>query len=833
MHSNHPHFTAPSSEIEKRINGLLSNLTLEEKLDLLGGEHDRTKSNERAGIPMLKLADGPTGVHWWCKSSTAYPGTVALAASWDLELSRRMGTAIGRDSRARGVHILLAPGVNIYRSPLCGRNFEYLGEDPFLASRMVVPYVQGCQDQGVAVTVKHYAANFQEYDRYNVSSDVDERTLREVYLPAFRAAVEEGGAGCVMTSYNLLNGVHCSEHPWLIQKVLKGEWGFDGVVMSDWGSVHSAELAALAGLDLEMGSAKWMNRDNLLASVQAGIVPEAVIDDKILRLLRLAACFGWLDHPQKDESIPQEDESSAQAALDIIRHGAVLLKNENEFLPIRADKVRRLAVIGSTADPAVMSGGGSAYTHPWRTASILEGIRSEAGEMEIVYAKGVDAWAEEAAFSKSDYTTPEDQPGLKVEYFANRNCSGESASVGVVERPIGKWNGQPIPEVPDRDNFSIRWTGTLRVPAAGRYRFLMRANGGTGGFWLEGRKVLPLSPGGSAKTHFAELDLKAGQEYPLQLEYRQEGGWNEFYFGWEDLAEVDKSIAAAAEVAASVDAVIFCGGHTAKTEFEGADRNFEMPPDLERLLLAVAKANPKMAVVLTGGGHIDMRAWVESVPALLHAFYLGQEGGRAVAEILFGKVNPSGKLPFTAERNPEDRSSFGCYHDTDGDRRVMLKDGIFGGYRHFDKTGLTPLFSFGFGLSYTQFAYSNLRVSTGKVSARCALKVTFDLTNTGMVAGAEIAQLYVADSESSFPRPPKELKGFAKTHLAPGETKSVVICLCIDAFQFFDFTRREWVAEPGTFELLIGASASDIRLKLRVILRDDEQIEIVPPVGLG
>ena len=681
---------------------------------------------------------------------------------------------------------------------------------------MVVPYIQGCQDQGVAVTVKHFAANFQEYERHKVSSDADERTLREVYLPAFQAAVEEGGAGCVMTAYNLVNNVHCSEHFWLIRDLLKGEWGFDGVVMSDWGSVYSSELAALAGLDLEMPTACWMHRNGLLDAVKDWRVPEPVIDDKIRRLLRLAACFGWLDHPQQDETIPWEDESSAQTALDIIRNGSVLLKNDSALLPVKPEKTKRLAVIGPTADPAVLGGGGSAYTPPWRTTSILEGIKELAGEIEVVYAKGVDAWAEDAAFLRDEYLTPDGRPGLKAEYFANRNCSGEPATVAVAGRPVGEWYGNPvIPEAPDRDNFSVRWTGRIQMPVSGGYRFLLKTWDGVAHVWLDGKSVLSTG-GDDLSLRGADLNLEAGREYPLRVEYHQKRGFNSVFFGWQNLAEVENGIAEAAALAASADAVVFCGGHTAKSETEGADRAFGMPADTERLLVSVAKANPNTAVVLTGGGHIDMRAWLDLVPAVLHSFYHGQEGGRAVAEILFGKVNPSGKLPFTAERDPEDRSSFGCYHDSDNDLRVALKDGIFGGYRHFDRTGKAPMFPFGFGLSYSEFEYSNLRVSSTCLKRGERIAVLFDITNTGGVPGAEVAQLYVSDVECSVPRPVKELKGFAKTHLQPGETKTVEIPLGDKELQFFHPVKKAWVVEPGVFELLVGASAGDVRLRASV-----------------
>ncbi|HWO11885.1 MAG TPA: glycoside hydrolase family 3 N-terminal domain-containing protein, partial [Polyangiaceae bacterium] len=347
MLSNSPTFTPPSPAVEARVQGLLDRLTLDDKLLLLGGKpgpggpqaNSAVFGIERVGLPELRMADGPMGVHWWCDASTAYPALIAAAASFDSALWYELGRALGRDCRARGVHILLAPGVNIYRHAYCGRNFEYAGEDPFLSSRFAVAYIRGVQDQGVAATVKHFACNYMEYARHTASSDVDERTLHEIYLPAFKAAVMEAGSGALMTAYNLVNGVHCSEHPGLILDILKGEWGFDGVVMSDWLSTYSVAPAANAGLDIEMPSADMFTAANLKAALAEGEVSLATIDDKVRRLLRLAVCFGWLDHEQHDASIPYEDPETAAVALEVARRGSVLLKNEGGILPLDKSSV--------------------------------------------------------------------------------------------------------------------------------------------------------------------------------------------------------------------------------------------------------------------------------------------------------------------------------------------------------------------------------------------------------------------------------------------------------------------------------------------------------------
>ncbi len=823
MKSRHHQFVTPGRAVEQRIETLLARLTLEEKIDLLGGVPEDqanayggdTHRNERAGIPSLKFANGPLGVREWRDHrSTAYPATVALAASWEPELAYRLGEAIGRDARAAGVHVLLAPGVNLYRSPLCGRSFEYLGEDPYLASRLVAPYIQGCQDQGVSATVKHLALNFQEYNRHHISSDVDERTLHEMYLPAFRAAVREGGVGAVMTAYNLVNSVHCAEHATLISAILKGRWGFDGLVMSDWTSTYSTVNTALAGLDLEMPCAKWLDRQHLLPAVRDGQVPEAVIDDKIRRLLRLMVCFGWLDREQKDPAIPLEDPASAAVAREVATQGTVLLRNEG-LLPLDAALIRKIAVIGPNAHPTPVSAGGSArIRYPWRSTGVSEGLQALLGPERVGYAIGVDTERHLKTYDRSVYFTPDGQPGLLAEYFDNTQLRGEPKARLIETHLNQHWGWSEIGggAVP-RENFSIRWTGAIRPEKSGRHIFYLHIWDAKYRVQIGDRTLLADESGNSSGLKTACLDLEAGVSYPVTVEYR----WVRFFnntirFGWEHhdgvLAERDR----AAQLAREADAAVVCVGFNPNLEGEGIARSFALPDGQDELILTVAEANPNTIVVVNAGGNVEMTRWIDRVEGVLMAWYPGQEGGHAIADILFGRVNPSGKLPVTFEARLEDRSSFACYHDENNDQRVPVADGIFAGYRHHDRTGVSPLFPFGHGLGYTTFAYENLRLSSKTLPRGGTLTISFDLVNTGEPAAAETAQLYLGDEEASVPRPAKELKGFVKVFLKPGERRRVKFPLDETALRFFDMRLHDWKAEPGRFIVHIAASAADIRL---------------------
>lgn len=815
MRSRDPRFSAPSADIEARVSALVEAMTLEEKLLLLGGKPGvgSTHGVPRLGIPELRLADGPMGVHWWCDASTAYPASIAAAACWDPELWYRLGQSLGRDCRARGVHILLAPGVNIYRSALCGRNFEYAGEDPYLSSRFAVSYVQGVQDMGVSATIKHYACNFQEYERHQVSSDVDDRTLHEIYLPAFRAAVSEAGVGALMTAYNRVNGVHCSEHPGLILDVLKRDWGFLGVVMSDWISTYSAVAAANAGLDLEMPEAEWLNAAHLVPALEQGQVAPAIIDDKARRLVRLAACFGWLDHPQADASIPLDDPASGEVALEIARSSIVLLKNDAGFLPFCPAELRSIAVLGFGAHPAVISGGGSAYTTPYRTVSVLDGLRALCGDsVELLHAAGPEASPDRQVYRQSVFECSAGA-GLWGEYFDNDALAGEPAAARLDPQVDFFWGkAKPVPEISVRQ-YSIRWSGAIRPQHDGRHFFYSRCRNGHYRILIDGHAVIDTWDRERNGMHRAELWLEAGRRYEVLIEWRKTRVSGNMKFGWCHDSGVVPGLEDCVKLAARADAVVLCVGFDQITESEGYDRDFRMGEELERLVLAVSEAQPNTAVVLTAGGNVDMSAWIDRVRGVLHAWYPGQAGGQALAEILLGRVNPSGRLPATFEKQLRDRSSFDCYHDDDGDRRVALADGIITGYRHFDSAGIDPRFPFGFGLSYTRFEYLGLTLSGATLASGQELRASVELRNAGDRAGAEVVQLYLREIAPRLPRAPKELKAFRKVWLAPGERQRVDLQIDARSLEYFDPASRTWRHDPGEFEILVGPDAGHILLR--------------------
>jgi beta-glucosidase len=825
MHSRHPQFTPPSAEVEGRVQQLLGQLSIEEKILLLGGKpgqsgpqaNSATFPIERIGLPELRMADGPTGVHWWCEASTAYPALIAAAASWDNDLWYRLGAALGRDCRARGVHILLAPGVNIYRSALCGRNFEYAGEDPFLSARFGVAYVRGVQDQGVSATIKHFAVNYQEYGRHTVSSDLDERTLHEIYLPAFKAAVTEGGSGALMMAYNLVNGVHCSEHPGLILEILKRQWGFDGVVMSDWLSTYSVAGAANAGLDLEMPTADMFTLNKLLPALERGEVSPSTIDDKVRRLLRLAVCFGWLEHEQKDPSIPYRDPATASVALEVARSGIVLLQNRSGFLPLDRAQIRRIAVLGPYAHPAVFGGGGSSYTPPHQATSLLDGLRMLGPGIEILHAPGPDPNPQRGVFAASVFESSAGQ-GLQGEYFDNNELLGQPLVTRLDERVDFGWGVRPPAPGITEKQFSIRWTGALRPEQSGLHAFYSRSHDSEYRIWVNGQLVIDTWTVARNGPQRGELELAAGQAYPVRIEYKKTRFFSGMQFGWQYTDGGAAETARCTALAESADLAIVTAGWDNVSEAEGFDREFAMNPEIENMLVRVSEAQPNTLVVLTAGGNLDMSRWIDRVAGVLHAFYPGEAGGQALAEIIFGLVNPSGKLPASFEARAEDRSSFACYHDDDGDGRVALDDGIFTGYRHFDRSSIAPRFPFGFGLSYTSFAYSELVVSAPRIGAGQALQVQLKVTNTGERRGAEVVQVYVRDLVSRLPRPDKELKGFARLTLDPGESGQASVELGPDAFMYYDPARQGWVSEPGEFEVLVGASATDIRASARVLL---------------
>jgi beta-glucosidase len=806
--------TAPA-DVGKRVDLLLSKMTLEEKIELIGGINDfYTRPISRLGISSLRMSDGPMGVHDF-GLTTAYPAGIALAASWDTELAQRFGTAMGNDARARGVNFILGPGMNIYRAPMCGRNFEYFGEDPFLASRMAVGVIKGMQGQRVIAVAKHFAGNNSEFQRMTLSSDIDERTLREIYLPSFEASVKEAKVGAVMDAYNLVNGVYMTQNNRLNNEILKKEWGFDGILMSDWGATHDGVAAAIGGLDLEMPSPTFMNSSTLLPALKDGKIPVSTLDDKVRRILRKAIEFGFFDQPQTDSSIPSYSQEGREVALEMARGGMVLLKNSDKLLPLDENKLKTVAVIGPDAYPAVPSGGGSAETKPFNAVSYLEGISNRLGtKARVLYA--VDEPPFDELFENSEFVTePGGASGLKGEYFDNEELRGTPAMVRTDQHIHFDWGEGSFAEGHPVDHFSVRWTGYFIPKKSGDYKFFTSADDGVR-LYIDDQNLIDDWLPQSQTVESGAKRLEAGKAYKVRLEYFEDVGSAIVGFGVTPAESfIGRSTKA---IAAKADAVIICVGFDPKTEGEGADRTFQLPGGQDELIRQISSINKNTIVVITAGGNVDMTQWVDRVPAILHAWYPGQEGGRALAQIIFGDYSPSGKLPVSFERRWEDNPTFHSYYPKPGESRVQYAEGVFAGYRQFDRSETKPLFAFGHGLSYTKFEYSGLSVSPQSGNATGSVTVSFEVKNTGHREGAEIAQLYVGDSHASIPRPVKELKGFAKINLKPGETKQVMLTLDRRAFSFYDVKRSDWSAEPGEFSILVGGSSDDIKLRSKFTL---------------
>ncbi|HYM79123.1 MAG TPA: glycoside hydrolase family 3 C-terminal domain-containing protein [Candidatus Dormibacteraeota bacterium] len=802
--------TPAAADVETRVDSILSKMTLQEKIEIIGGTKDfYTRPIPRLGIPSLRMSDGPMGVHDY-GLTTAYPAGIALAASWDVDLAEHFGTAMGKDARARGVHFILGPGMNIYRAPMNGRNFEYFGEDPFLASKMAVSVINGIQGQRVIATAKHFAGNNSEFARMTLSSGIDERTLREIYLPAFEASVKDAHVGAVMDAYNLVNGTYMTQNSYLNNEILKKDWGFDGIVMSDWGATHDGLAAANGGLDLEMPAPTFMNRDALLPAIDAGKMPVAILDDKVRRILRKAIEFGFLDQPQTDTSIPSYNQEGRQVALEIARGSMVLLKNTGNLLPLDESKVKTIAVLGPDAYPAVVGGGGSSETRPFNAVSYLEGISNRMGtKAKVLYA--VDVPVLDEVFENSEFVTaPGGESGLNGEYFSNEELKGPPALARTDKHVHFDWGegsfapGEPV------DHFSIRWTGYFVPKESGDYKFFTSADDGVRLYVGDEIAIDDWQPH-SQTLDTAARHLEAGRAYKIRLEYFESVGSAIVGFG---VTRAEAFIGRETKaLAAKADAVVVCVGFDDKTEGEGFDRPFQLPGGQDELIRQIGTVNKNVIVVLTTGGNVDMTRWVENVPAILQAWYPGQEGGTGLAQILFGDFSPSGKLPASFERRWEDDPAFHSYYPKPGESRVDYSEGVFVGYRHFDRSEAKPLFAFGYGLSYTTFAYSKLSVTPQTGNLNEPVSVSFYVKNTGHREGAEVAELYVGDSHSSVPRPIKELKAFAKVNLKPGESRHITLTLNRRAFSFYDVQKKGWSAEPGDFSILVGGSSANIRLQ--------------------
>jgi beta-glucosidase len=812
----------PSAEaVESRVESLLKQLTLEEKIDLLGGvDGFFVRGIPRLGLPPLKMADGPLGVRNY-GPATAMAGGIALAATWNPALAERMGTELGRDARAKGVHFLLGPGVNIYRAPMNGRNFEYFGEDPFLASRIAVGYIKGVQSQGVSATVKHFMGNNSEFDRHNTDSIIDERTMREIYLPVFEAAVKEANVGAIMDSYNLTNGTHLSQHAYLNTDVAKKEWGFRGIMMSDWFSTYDGVAAANGGLDLEMPSGAFMNRQTLLPAIQQGKVSVATIDDKVRRILRTAIQFGWLDREQTDVSIPRYNQQGLRVALETARESHVLLKNERGLLPLDKAKIKSVAIIGPNAYPAVPVGGGSGRVEPFTATGYLQGLSNYLGTaVQVYYARGIPSLSEMAQATEFRTHIFDGSPGLKAEYFDNKDLKGTPTVKRIDEHVNFRAGRTDYPAA----TLSSRWTGYYSPTEAGSYDVFVASTGEDGGFYrlyLDDKLIFDDWTTSRAAVGQARLPLDT-KPHKIVLEQHGRSGWLGTRMQFGIVRHGSLVSQEAKKLAANADVVIVAAGFDPETESEGADRTFILPPAQDELIEAMSAANKNTIVVITSGGNVDMTRWLDRVPALIETWYPGQEGGTALAEVLFGEVNPSGRLPVTFERRWEDNPVSNSYYPAVGTNKVEYKEGVFVGYRGYEKTGTKPQFPFGYGLSYTDFSYANLSVQQGITKGGSQeiwwAEVSFDVTNTGKRSGSEVAQVYVGDSHSKIPRPLKELQGFAKVELKPGEMKRVKVMLNQRALSYYDANTKRWRAEPGDFDVLVGRSSAQIELRGKIAL---------------
>ena len=711
-----PVYLDPEADIEARIEDALSRMSLDEKIAAIHAQSTFSLPGvKRLGIPELWTSDGPHGVRpevpwndwgnpgWNNDSCVAFPALTCLAASWNKEVAGLYGKALGEEARFREKDVILGPGVNMYRSPLCGRNFEYMGEDPYLAGKMAVPYIQGLQSNGVAACVKHFACNNEERHRHKTDVEVSERALREIYLPAFEMAVKEGGALSIMASYNLFRGTHCCHNGYLINDILKGEWGFDGLVMSDWAGTHDTREAVLGGLDVEFGTkvGKKMPAGESVydiyylarpykEGVLSGEFSQEGLDERVRRVLRLTFKTAMNQDKPYGSMCTQEH---LDVARKVSQEGIVLLKNDNDVLPLK--KVRKISVVGENAYKKMCIGGGSSMLKPVYEMSPLEGIMERAAldDVDVVYSRGY----------VGDTTTTQD--GI---------CSFQKLA-------------------DDRSK--------------------------------------------------------------------------------EDL------IAEAIENSRDADYVIYVGGlnKALYQDCENKDRlEYGLPYEQDELIAALAEVNPNLAVVIISGNAVAM-PWIDKVPSVMLGWYGGSEAGRAIADVLFGDVNPSGKLPFTFPVNLEDNPAHynGKTFPTRG--KNYYDEDIFLGYRWHEKMDIKPLFAFGHGLSYTDFEYGQIKLSSKKIRGG-KLTVKVPVTNVGQKAGSEVVQVYVHDCEASVEMPAKQLKGFDKVYLEPGQTKTVTIELGPDAFRFFDEESMAWKTEQGDFEILVGSASDDIRQSATVRL---------------
>ncbi|HRI45868.1 MAG TPA: glycoside hydrolase family 3 C-terminal domain-containing protein [Ignavibacteriaceae bacterium] len=801
--------------VEERVNDLLSRLTLEEKIDLLGGTGFESKPIERFNLPELKMADGPIGVRWG--EATALPSGIALASTWDTTLANQYGKILAIETKGKGRNVILGPCVNIARLPMGGRNFESFGEDPHLTSRLAVNYIKGVQNENVVATIKHFACNNHEHERDFVDIRIDKRTLNELYLPHFKAAVEEANVWAVMSSYNKVNGSYASENDYLLIDKLKKEWGFKGLVMSDWGAVHSTIPTALSGLDIEMPNGKYLNKETLIPAIKKGLVSENVIDEKVKRILRVIFESGIYDNDYTPDEKVISNEASKTLAYNVAKDAVILLKNEENILPINKNQLKSIAVIGTSGMVARTGGGGSSMVSPSYAISPYEALKNKLpNEIKLNYAPGVPLDGDTQPIdSKFLFQLNKTDRGLNAEYFENKNLEGNPKIKKVDNEVNFNWgNNPPFVDFP-KDNYSVRWSGYVKPDKSGIYTFDIISDDGVR-FYFEDKKVIDDWNDHSAASNSYSIELKKDEFYKIRLEYYENGGDAIVSLGWRE--QNNDLIKDAVSLAKSSDIVLLFAGTSFHYESEGKDRNdLLLPNNQDELIKKISEVNKNTIVILNVGSPVLMDSWLNDVKGLVLQWFSGSEVGNAIADVLLGNVNPSGKLPVTIGKRWEDYSPFNTYKKIDS--VSYYSDGVFVGYRHFDYKKIIPLFPFGYGLSYTQFKYEKLNLSAREMSANQKIDISFDITNIGKSKGKEIVQLYIRDIKSSVERPYKELKSFSKIELNPGEKKHVTMQIDKNMLTFFDDKSESFIAELGEFEILIGSSSQQIELKDKFTLK--------------
>ena len=814
-----PNTPAPPSVVD-----LVDSMVLAERVSLLAGaDFWRTVAVRRVSVPQIKVTDGPAGARGGGalvggKRTAAFPVGIALGSTWSTDLLQQVGELLAREVRDKGASVVLAPTLNLMRNALNGRNFENYSEDPVLTGRLAVAFVRGVQSKGVGATPKHFVGNESEFERDTISSEIPERALRELYLRPFEMVVKEARPWAIMTGYNRLGGIFCSEHVRLLDEILRREWGFDGLVMSDWGGTHSAGASVRAGLDLEMpGPAKA--RAGLLAEAERDADLDAAVRESALEVVRLVERSGAFATPSdvRDEVEKEIDYPDTRALIRrAAAEGMVLLKNAG-LLPLPAGTA--VAVIGPNAATARVMGGGSAQLNAHRQVSPLEGLRAALGSDRVDHAVGCE----------NDRYLPVPQTAMSIEL---RAAAGAEV-VGVDERPHGEAQWVQLPAGLSLSAFHARLSLAVPVPEDGEYQLSLLSTG-LSRLYLGDELVVDNWDGwrpGGFPVGLGSLEARCKRQLQAgTIELVAEYSPRSFADGVAPLQAIrigfgrplpPTTLAQAARVAAAADHAIVCIGTAAEWETEGEDRwGLDLPGRQDELVYAVARANPRTVVVLQTGGPVLM-PWLDAVPAVMQAWFPGQEAGHAIADVLLGKVEPGGRLPQTFPRSLDDDPTHPLTADVQypgAGGKVEYREGLFTGYRHVDRAGTQPLFPFGFGLGYAALELFDLVATPASLRPGETLSITVTVKNTSARAGSTVVQAYVRDLMASLERPDKELKAFAKVTLDAGQSQAVQLTLDMRALAYFDDAQQAWVAEAGEFELLVGQSSADLPLRTRFAL---------------